>query len=246
VADINEVDLQSVNSWLEAVTGSKGYEDGALALDLIKKFETDLVSRLDKSPIGNKSVRNEHLLTMFNKVNSGGEVSIADFGGGNGYMADWIRLEFPNTKILYTVYETTKIAEGYNKLSKDLEIDFVDANRFGEKLYDLIIISGTLHFLENWKEILKLSSRIAKNVLLMRVPMTDADDHEFLIQNANAEIYGLSHASWPIIFFSRGLLLKEFQNMFGIVLELTDIEESFPSHGKKFFMHSLLLKTQSN
>ena len=176
----------------------------------------------------------------------GGGVSIADFGGGNGYLADWIRLEFPNTKILYTVYETKKIAEGYNRLSKDLEINFVDANRFGEKLYDLIIISGTLHVVENWKEILTLSSQIADNVLLMRVPMTDADKHEFLIQNASAEVYGLSHASWPIIFFSRGLLLKEIQNMFEIVLELTDIEESFPSHGKKFFMRSLLLKTQSN
>lgn len=161
-------------------------------------------------------------------------------------MADWIRHGFPNTKVDYSVFETTEIAEGYNKLGKELDIKFLDANEFGEKSYDLVMISGTLQYIENWKEILTLSSQITKNVLLMRLPITDTDDHKFLIQNANSEVYGLSHASWPIIFFSRNLLLKEINKMFEIVFELTDTEESFPSHGKKIFMHSLLLKTQNH
>jgi len=161
-------------------------------------------------------------------------------------MADWLRSKFKNTKIDYSVYETTEISKGYNKLGKELQINFLDANEFGEKSYDLVIISGTLQYIENWDKILTVSSLITKNVLLMRVPMTGADNHEFFIQSADAEVYGLSHASWPMIFFSRDLLLKEIQNKFKIVLELTDTEESFPFEGEKLFMHSLLLKIKKH
>lgn len=68
MANLSEGELQSVNSWLEAVRNSKGYEDKFLVLDLIRKFETDLVSRLAKNPFGNQSLRHDQLLSMINKI----------------------------------------------------------------------------------------------------------------------------------------------------------------------------------
>jgi len=159
-------------------------------------------------------------------------------------MCDFLRVYNPDIKIVYDVYETREIAEGYNKFGKELEINFLDIKTFGQKKYDLVIISGTLQYTNDWKEVLVTSSRVAKNILLMRLPLTDAADHHVFIQHSYSGVYGLSHSSWPIILFSKTLFLKEIKKLFDIVFELTDYEENYPFKGKNFPMNSLLLKSK--
>jgi putative methyltransferase (TIGR04325 family) len=247
MANLSEDELQPTNSWLEAVRNSKGYENKSLVLDLIEQFKANLVNRLAINPISSLSQRQIHLLLAFLKIAHEGEVvSVGDFGGGNGYMCDFLRANNPNTKIKYDVYETSDIAEGYNNYSKELEIDFLDIKSFGERKYDLVLISCTLQYTNNWKEVLVTSSQIAKNILLMRLPLIDVDDHHVFIQHNYSGVYGLSHASWPIILFSKTLFLKEIKKLFDIVFELTDSEENYPFKGKNFPMNSFLLKSKES
>ena len=114
----------------------------------------------------------------------------------------------------------------------------------GKKKYDLVIISCTLQYIKDWKEVLATSSKIAENILLMRLPLTDSSEDNFFVQHSPAGVYELSRASWPITLFSRNLFLKEIKKIFNIVFELTDTEESYIFNDKTFLMNSLLLKTK--
>jgi len=247
MANLSEDELKPVSSWLEAAQNSKGYQDESLMVNLIEKFKVNLPNRLSNNPIFSINQRQIHLLLAFLKIVHGSKfLSIGDFGGGNGYMYDFLRDNNPGNKIVYDVYETTEIAKAYSNFGKKLEINFLDKNKFGEKQYDLVIISCTLQYIKDWKDILTISSRITKNVLLMRLPLTDADEHNFFIQLNNSEVYGLLNNSWPIILFSKKLFLEEIRNNFEIVFELNDHEESYPFKGKNFHMNSLLLKTKED
>jgi putative methyltransferase (TIGR04325 family) len=245
MANLSEDELQPVSSWLEATQNSKGYQDKSLVVDLIEKFKVNLPNRLSNNPIICLNQRQIHLLLAFFKVVPNSKfLSIGDFGGGNGYMYDFLRVNNPDVKIIYDVYETTEIAEGYNYFGKSLEINFLDKNKFGKKQYDLVIISCTLQYTKDWKDVLTISSRIANNVLLMRLPLTDADKHNFFIQHNNSKFYRELDTSWPIILFSKKLFLKEIRKNFEIVFELNDSEENYPFKGRNFPMNSLLLKSK--
>jgi hypothetical protein len=78
----------------------------------------------------------------------------------------------------------------------------------------------------------------------MRLPLTDADEHNFFIQLNNSDVYSLLNTSWPIVLFSKKLFLKEIRKNFEIVFELNDNEESYPFKGRNFPVNSLLLKTK--
>ena len=68
MASIGKDELQPVNSWLEAVHNSKGYEDKSLLLDLIGEFKANLYNRLSSNLITNLSQRQIHLLLAFLKI----------------------------------------------------------------------------------------------------------------------------------------------------------------------------------
>jgi hypothetical protein len=110
-------------------------------------------------------------------------------------MCDFLRNFNLNTKINYDVYETKLIAKGYKPFGKELEIAFLDLKYFGRTKYDLVLISGTLQYTKNWKQLLKISSRVAKNTLIMRLPLSPENRNTFFIQHNENGIYGSSHAS---------------------------------------------------
>jgi hypothetical protein len=95
-------------------------------------------------------------------------------------MCDFLRNFNLNTKINYDVYETKLIAKGYKPFGKELEIAFLDLKYFGRTKYDLVLISGTLQYTKNWKQLLKISSRVAKNTLIMRLPLSPENRNIFL------------------------------------------------------------------
>jgi len=101
------------------------------------------------------------------------------------------------------VYETTEIASGYNTHSSGLGIKFLDIKNFGEEKCDLIIISCTLQYTQNYREILKISSKITKHTLILRLPLTNSRKNNYFIQHNPSGTYNLSNANWPIIFFLR-------------------------------------------
>jgi hypothetical protein len=116
-------------------------------------------------------------------------------------MFDFLRNHSLNNKINCDVYETTEIAQGYKTFGKELAINFLDIEFLGFKEYDLILISGTSQYVENWREILQISSMLASNTQIMRLPLSPASKNSFYIQHNETGVYGLSHASYPFIMF---------------------------------------------
>lgn len=68
MANLVPDELQPVNSWLEAVQTSNGYEDASLVNDLIEQFESNLATRLNRKTIIDLSQRQVHILLAFLKV----------------------------------------------------------------------------------------------------------------------------------------------------------------------------------
>lgn len=245
MANLSDDDLEHVKSWTEAVDKSKGYDEKELVSNLVNQFKAQLKNRPFAIPKGEETLRLQHLLIgFFLSLNSKKNVSIGDFGGANGYMCDWLRSYYPEIGIEYTVFEPTEISKAYNLESKKIGIQFLDINHFDKFKFDLIIISCTLQYTEKWFEVLKLSLQNAPYVLLMRVPLIDSLNNEFLIQRTTKGLYGESSSSWPVIFFSRYRFIDLLNELSKIEFSGVDYEESFPFNGKKYFMNTFLLASK--
>jgi putative methyltransferase (TIGR04325 family) len=245
MANLSDDDLEHVKSWTEAVDKSKGYDEKELVVSLVQQFETQLKNRPFAIAKGEETLRLQHLLIgFFLSLNNKKNISIGDFGGANGYMCDWLRFYNPEISIAYTVFEPTEISRAYNMESKKIGIQFLDINQFDKFKFDLIIISCTLQYTEKWIEVLKLSLQNAPYVLLMRVPLIDSLNHEFLIQHTTTGLYGESSSSWPVIFFSRNRFMDQINELSKIEFSGVDYEESFPFNGKKYFMNTFLLASK--
>ena len=247
MASIESVDLVSVKTWAEAALKSKGYQDKSLVLDLIEAFKLNVPNRIHRNKISTMSNRMIHLLAAFRTIASVDrlKLQIQDYGGGNGQTCDFLRDANPKYLINYTVYETTEIASGYNAHSKGLGINFLDIKNFGKEKCDLVIISCTLQYTKNYKEILEVSSKIAEHTLILRLPLTNSKMNNYYIQHNPSGTYSLSNANWPITFFSKNLFLNEIEKNFKIVFHITDSEEDFVFKGSVFPMNTLLLTSKN-
>lgn len=245
MANLSDHDLEHVKSWAEAAKKSKGYAEKDLVINLTQQFETQSKNRPFIISEGQETLRLQHLLIgFFLSLNNKKNISVGDFGGANGYMCDWLRFYNPEINIEYTVFEQSEISKAYNLYSKKIGIKFIDINQFNKFKYDLIIISCTLQYTEKWIEVLKSSLQNAPNVLLMRVPLIDGSNNEFLIQHTTTGLYGESLSSWPVIFFSRTRFIEQIKELSEIKFSAVDYEESFPFSGKKYFMNTFLLKSK--
>jgi len=245
MANLSENDLEHVNSWAEAVEKSKGYDENSLVVNLIHQYEQQMKYRLFSIPQGEETLRLQHLLIGFYlSLKNKKDVSIGDFGGANGYMYDWLKFYNSEINIKYKVFETIEISKAYNLHSKKIGVEFLDINQFDKFKFDLVIISSVLQYTEKWLEVLKSSLNNAPHVLLMRVPLIDQLNHEFLIQHTNTGLYGKSSSSWPIILFSKNKFIAQLKQHSEIQFSGIDYEESFPFNGKKYFMSTFLLESK--
>jgi putative methyltransferase (TIGR04325 family) len=160
-------------------------------------------------------------------------------------MFDFLRDHNLDNKINYDVYETKEIAQGYKKIGKELAINFLDIECLGFKKYDLILISGTLQYVENWRGLLQISSMLANNAQIMRLPLSPASKNSFYIQHNETGVYGLSHASYPFIMFSRVEFINEVEINFNISMQLIDSDENYPYLGKNYLMNTLFLNSKN-
>jgi putative methyltransferase (TIGR04325 family) len=250
MANLTESDLIAVGTWAEALTKSKGYQDSALAEDFLEQFISDLPLRLlhnnSTVPFSEKfSLRRIQLLFGFlTAVKNKKDVNIADVGGGNGYMYDWIKQAKIGINLNWTVYESKKIAENYMAASTGLGITFSELKHFNtEKQFDLTIISCALQYLENWEEVLVTASKNSDYLLIMRTPIVLSPVHNYFIQKNDIGIYGKSGSSWPFIIFSKNLFEEILSRLGDITIFCTDSQEVFPYNKRNIPMSAYLLKS---
>ena len=244
MADLSNEDLELVDSWAEASKNSKGYQDRHLVLNLIEQFKNDLNSRNFSNPGGTLRLQ-QLLLGFFLSTMNLNQISVGDYGGANGYMCDWLRHFNPDVNITYTVFEPKVISDAYSVFGKQIGINFVDISHFNTYKFDLIIISCTLQYMQNWKEVLTTSLKNAKYVLIMRLPLIKSLKDEYLIQRTHTGLYGKTESSWPVIFFSRTGFIANLEKTAIIKWSAKDYEESFPFKGETYFYETILLQRRN-
>lgn len=239
-------ELKLVSDWEEALLLSRSYTDPALVVSLTKQFRSDVAARLSGVDRKMETVRKCHLLLGWNFSCFGvNRPKVADIGGGNGYMFDWIKSAHPSISPHWVVFESKEIAEAYEKFSADLGISFAASTSFNDSCeFDLTIISGTMQYLENWEDVLETAFINSKYVLLMRTPLIDSDEHQVFVQTPGSGLYTDSNASWPIRMFSRKELMLKLEKMSEIIFSTYDPEETFPFNGRIFPLESYLLKSK--
>jgi putative methyltransferase (TIGR04325 family) len=249
MGNLVESDLTPVGNWAEAQFKSKGYQDSSLAGDFLKKFIDDLPVRIFNNnltvPFSEKfSLRRIHLLFGFLTATENKEnMNVADVGGGNGYMYDWVKQAKLGANLNWTVYESKTIAENYMAASIGLNIAFSELKQFNaEKKFDLTIISCALQYLENWEEVLVTASKNSNYILIMRTPTVLSPEHKYFIQKNNTGIYGKSSSSWPFIMFSKSLFEEILSKLGDVVIFCTDPEEVFPFNRRSISMSSYMIK----
>ena len=234
MAHLTSSELTKVRSFIEAQKNSKSYQDPELVENLTAQFRDKKSSRLEQlinlqSSISKPSIRKSHLLLGFLMSTSHLSMSVADIGGGNGYMRDWIYGIIENEKLSWTVYESDEIVSSYKMFEENLNLKFMPLENFNPAQdFDLTILSCVLQYLGNWEEILDKVLKNSKNVLIMRTPVIEANEHEYFIQTNKSDIYGKSHSSWPFIMFSKSKFEEIISGKMRIKFREVDSEETFP------------------
>ena len=160
-------------------------------------------------------------------------------------MCDGLRHFNPDVNMTYTVFEPKEISDAYKKFAKQIGINFVDIADFSKFKFDLIIISGTLQYTQEWQEVLTASLKNAKYVLLMRLPLIKGLKNEYLIQRTTTGLYGKTESSWPVIFFSKMRFLADLEKTALIKWSAKDYEESFPFNGETYFYETFLIQRKN-
>jgi putative methyltransferase (TIGR04325 family) len=254
MSNIDENELLEVQNWQEAQERSKGYIDGDLIKSLLIQFKNELPGRaiLNHRERGRgegrerESVRKCHLLLgwCFSCVGVQNP-QIADIGGGNGYMFDWIISAYPSASPKWTVFESQEVASAYSQASVGARVSFLPSSEFGTKVnFDLTIISCTLQYLENWDEILETALFNSKFVLLMRIPLISAKQNMVYVQTPRSGLYQDTNASWPIRFFSRDKFISKLEQSSELIFSTYDPEETFSFDGTSHPLETYLLKSK--
>jgi putative methyltransferase (TIGR04325 family) len=112
--------------------------------------------------------------------------------------------------------------------------------------FDLAILSCTLQYLDNWKDVLEAACMTSKYVLIMRLPLIDSNQHEVYVQTPGHGLYADTSASWPIRLFSRKNFMLNLERMSEVIFSTYDPEETFPFEGGIFSLETYLLKSKLN
>jgi putative methyltransferase (TIGR04325 family) len=242
MANIHPDELLPVDCWETGKTLSKGYTDGVLIERLVTQFHKDQLSRQHLDSFW--SIRQCHLLLGYGLACSSiASPTVADVGGGNGYMFDWIRLSYPSQDLHWTIFESREVAEAYARISKG-PLKYRSSSELDASMrFDLTILSGALQYLENWQEILDLSFRISKFVLIMRTPLIDSVDSKVFIQKPKTGLYETSDASWPIRLISRKEFESHTSSRAQLIFSAHDPQELFPWSADLLPMETFLFRT---
>jgi putative methyltransferase (TIGR04325 family) len=103
---------------------------------------------------------------------------------------------------------------------------------------DVILLSGSLHFLPQATEIIEELCRLkAPYILLERTPYWEGDRHRIVIQHVPAEIY---EADYPCWLFSEPLLLSQFSKSYQLLASYPALDVIPLTGGRSYFKGMLL------
>ncbi len=143
------------------------------------------------------------------------ELSLLDFGCGAGHYLRLSREFLPETRIAYTGYDLPHLCA----LGRELNPDATFLESSGDcwlHRYDLVLASGSLQYVRDWRDMLaKLASAARGFLLINRLPSTSGEKTFVVTQKAHAYGYGTEYSGWV---FSRSEFLAAAAEL-GLSLE---------------------------
>ena len=138
------------------------------------------------------------------------QISILDWGGGIGHDAILSKCLLPNLQIEYCCKDVTSICESGSKLLH--EVSFVDNEEAVlNRSFDLVLVSGSLQCVENWKSVARLLTSVTKSYLyITRLPIVKQSKSFVAVQRTYAYGYDTEHMCW---FLNRGEFLDHFASL---------------------------------
>ncbi len=112
-------------------------------------------------------------------------LSVLDYGGGLGHYFQIGKALLPDILLDFHCKEMASIAEAGKMLNPDILWHTDDGCM--KRKYDLVMINGSLQYLENWQQFLRdISESVGDYLFLTRVPVIEKADSFVAVQN----IYG--------------------------------------------------------
>lgn len=127
-------------------------------------------------------------------------LSILDYGGGLGHYYQIGKALLPNVRLYFCCKEVPSIAEAGKLLNPEIRW-FTDDSCL-KNTFDLVMINGSLQYMEEWQKFLRdISAAVGEYLLLTRVPVIEKSNSFVAIQKE----YGTQMLHWQ---FNKDALLK--------------------------------------
>ena len=109
------------------------------------------------------------------------KISILDWGGGLGHFYQIAKAIFPGDPIDYHCKEVASTVSVGRRVNPN--ITWHDDDTCLARTFDLVLVSGSLQYMENWTDFIRnLSSSVESYLLLLRTPIVDDGPGFFSIQ----------------------------------------------------------------
>jgi putative methyltransferase (TIGR04325 family) len=116
-------------------------------------------------------------------------VRVLDWGGGLGYYYQLGKALLPGVKLDFSCRELPLMCEYGRKVCP--EVTFYSDDSCLEKEYDLVIVSGTLQYLDDWAETLtRITAAVASYLFLTRVSVVEQSPSFVLVHRTASYQYG--------------------------------------------------------
>ena len=242
---INPDEFKTAISWSAAVAASSGYESKELityyrkAMRLTKPWTkfTDLGSNVVKI-----SERQLILLTFFglaiNDLHKN-KIRVLDIGGGNGYMAHFIRAALPSIQFEWQILETEKCVTAYQQFESVSQITWSHNQDYKEK-FDITLLSCSLQYMERPFSRLSHAIDLTDWLIVMRTPLTNYPHDRAAIQKVR---YDNKEFNWPCWFFSEMNFHTQLVKSAKKVISYECLDESSIFEGEVVPLQNFLYKT---
>jgi putative methyltransferase (TIGR04325 family) len=241
----NPNEFTNTANWSDAVAASTGYESPELisfyrdAMDSVKPWTKFTDHALNMMKV---SERELILLTFFGFAIHGIQkksIRVLDIGGGNGYMAHFIRAALSSIQFEWQILETENCAKAYQKFESVSEITW-SYNWDYQEIFDITLFSCSLQYIENPFIRLNHSVKQTDWLVVMRAPLTKCPHDRTAIQRVT---YDNRDFGWPCWFFSETNFHTQLDKLASRVISYDCLDESSIFEGEVVALQNFLYKT---
>jgi putative methyltransferase (TIGR04325 family) len=234
------------SSWEQAKKDSRGYSDPNLLEGYISEFKLNPVwnKDYDNMLFDSRTISALNSIGMILLLTGQKEINVCDIGGGNGELAFAVTKKFNFIKFEWNIFETKEISHAYEELSNHEKIKWSEYKGELDEIYDIIILSSSLHYFDEPYELLTKIEDKCKFLMVLRLPLIDSNHDIPAVQNGVNNL-GVK-VSVPYWFLSQTKFDGYLENFGDIVLKWEQREEIVEFEGQSSTMQGRLIRTKKS